>query len=104
MPSLLQDLGVAEEALADLAAFAAGQPINATISGYAASIVHLPNGPTPPYVVISGSVLNILVTVLGMYAAFESDAPIAIAAKEGNTWYGITLAKPAAPAAPSAAA
>jgi hypothetical protein len=94
MASILQDLGIVEVVLADLPAFAAGQPIDTTISGYNVSVVHLPNGPTPPYVAITGSFFSMLIAVLGEYEAFAAGAPVSIAAKEGNTWYGITLTKP----------
>lgn len=95
MASLLQELGVLDTVVSDLAAFAAGEPIPANIDGYDATVVHLPNGPVAPYITISGSFLSILLTALTEYATFASGQPIYLAIKEGNTWYGLTLAKPA---------
>jgi pectate lyase len=92
--TFLQDLGVVEQVLQDVVAFAGGQPVSGTIGGYNASVVVLTGGPVAPYVTLSGSILSIILTVLGEYAAFSSGAPIEIAIKEGNTWYGVSLTKP----------
>jgi len=51
MASLLQDLGIVEEVLGDVASFAAGQPIATTLDGYGVTVQVLPNGPTPPFTI-----------------------------------------------------
>lgn len=104
MPSLLEDLGIVETALGDIASFAAGSPINAKVDGYALSVQVLPTGPTPPYQTISGSTMQILFTVLALASEFSAGAPIALAVKENVTWYGVTIAKPIATGLPSTSA
>jgi hypothetical protein len=103
MASILQDLGLVETALGDVAAFAAGEPISTTKlignTNYTASVVVLPNGPAAPYQDIGGGFFAILEAVLGDVGAFSAGAPVSIAVKENKTWYGLTLA-----AAPKAAA
>ena len=99
MSSIIQDLGIVETVLGDVAAFAAGQPVNASIDGYAVSVAVLPNGPVPPYQTISGGFFAIVVAVLSLASEFAAGTPISLAVKEANTWYGVTLAK-ATPAAP----
>jgi hypothetical protein len=95
--NLLQELGLVEAALGDVAAFAAGQPVSGTAkignTDYTASVVVLPNGPAAPYQSITGSVLSIIGVVLGDVAAFSAGAPVAIAIKENKTWYGLTLSE-----------
>lgn len=99
MPSLIQDLGIVEQALGDVAAFAAGQPVAATIDGYGVSVVVLPNGPVAPYQTISGGIFQIILVVLGLASEFAAGVPIQLAVRENKTWYGVTLApKVAAPA------
>lgn len=95
MASILQDLQLFETILGDVAAFAAGQPVSTTKTvgneTYSISIVHLPNGPAAPYQTISGNFFAILGIVLADAAAIAAGAPIAVAEKIGNTWYGTNL-------------
>jgi len=91
MASLLQDLGIVEEVLGDVASFAAGQPIATTLDGYGVTVQVLPNGPTPPFTAISGGWLAILLAALGLAGEFAAGAPINLAVKENVTWYGVTL-------------
>lgn len=102
MASLISDLGLAEIALADISAFAAGQPVTTSrsIGGvtYTISVVVLPNGPTAPYVEIKGGFLAIFELVLSLLTEFTTGGSIAIAEKVGATWYGTTLT-PSAPVA-----
>jgi hypothetical protein len=102
VPSIIQDLGIVEEVLGDIASFAAGQPVNASIDGYNVTVVVLPNGPESPYVTIGGSILSIIGAVLLEYEAFSTGAPISLAVKENKTWYGLNLTKPGtAPVVPA---
>ena len=97
MPSIIQDLGVVEEVLGDIASFASGNPIAATISGYAVSVQVLPNGPVAPFTEITGGIFQIIIAVIGLVGEFSAGAPINLAVKENKTWYGVTLTpKPAA--------
>jgi len=96
MASILQDLEVVEVILGDIAAFAAGQPATVTksIGGetYTLAVVVLPNGPTgTPYQVISGSFWSVFLTALADASAIAAGAPLQIAEKIGNTWYGSAL-------------
>lgn len=98
MPSLLQDLGLVETALGDLAAFAAGQPITSpavTVGAdkYDVSVVHLPGGADVSYQTIGGGFFAILGFAIEDAAAIAAGQPVKIAVKEGNTWYGVTLTK-----------
>lgn len=105
MPSIIQDLGIVETVLGDIAGFAAGNPVAATIDGYGVSVVVLAGGPVAPYTEITGSFFSILFAVLGLAAEFQAGTPITIAVKENKTWYGVTLTPKAtpAPAVPEAA-
>jgi hypothetical protein len=93
--TLMQELGLVETVAGDIAAFAAGQPVSASkaISGtnYSASVVLLGASATPDYQVFSGSFLSIIGLVLADAAAFAAGAPLKIAEKIGNTWYGLSL-------------
>ena len=100
MASIIQDLGIVETVLGDVAAFAAGQPVNGSIDGYAVEVVVLPNGPVAPYQVLSGGFFAIVIAVLGLGAEFAAGTPVQLAVKENRTWYGVTLTKPAPVAAP----
>lgn len=91
MSSLLQDLGIVETVVGDVAAFAAGQPVNTAIDGYGVSVLVLANGPVEPYTVVSGSIFSIILVVLGLVSEFSAGAPISLAIKENVTWYGVTL-------------
>ena len=95
--SILQDLGIVEEVLADVAGFAAGKPIGTTIDGYGISVVVLTGGPVAPYQTISGGIFQIIMAVLGLAGEFAAGVPIQLAVKENVTWYGVTLT-PKAPA------
>lgn len=96
MPSLIEDLGIVETALGDVAAFAAGNPINAKVDGYSLAVQVLPSGPVAPFQTISGSVVTMLLTVLALSSEFAAGAPISLAVKENVTWYGVTASKPVA--------
>jgi hypothetical protein len=91
MPSIIQDLGIVETVLGDVASFAAGNPVAASIDGYGVSVQVLPDGPAAPYVVIEGSIFQILLAVIGLVGAFSAGAPIQLAVHENKTWYGVTL-------------
>lgn len=91
MPSLLQDLGVVEAVVGDVAAFAAGQPVTTAIDGYGVSVQVLPTGPVAPYTVVSGSIFSIIFVVLGLVSEFSAGASISLAIRENVTWYGVTL-------------
>lgn len=99
--TLIQDLGLVEAVLGDVVAFAGGQPVSATLEGYDVALQVLPSGPVAPYITLSGSILSIIGVVLTEYVAFSSGAPVSLAIKEGNTWYGLTLSKPALAVAPA---
>ena len=99
MASFLQDIGLLEAVLADVAGFAAGQPVSttATIGAdlYDISIVLLPAGPAAPYQEISGSFWSIIVAALSYAATIAAGGTLQLAIKENKTWYGVTLsAKP----------
>lgn len=98
MASIGQDLTILETILADVAAFAAGQPVSQTTDGYTVTIAKIA-GPGAPYTTISGSIFAIILAVFGLYEEFASGVPIQLAVKEGTSWYGVTLAKATAPAA-----
>ena len=100
MTTLIQDLGLVETVLGDVASFAAGQPVEAKVDGYDVSVVVLPNGPAAPYQVISGGFFSILLAALGLAAEFAAGSPIQLAVKENKTWYGVSLTKPATTAVP----
>jgi hypothetical protein len=93
--SILQDLNLFETILGDVAAFAAGQPVSTTATvgseTYSVSVTHLPNGPVAPYQVIAGNFFAVLGMVLADAAAISAGAPLNIAEKIGNTWYGTAL-------------
>jgi hypothetical protein len=97
MSSLIQDLGIVETVLGDVAEFAAGQPVNASIDGYAVSVQVLPNGPAAPFTAISGGIFGIILAVLGLAGEFAAGTPVSLAIKENKTWYGVTLTPKAAP-------
>ena len=99
MASIIQDLGIVEVVLGDVADFAAGQPVNASVDGYGISVQVLPNGPTPPFTAISGGIFGIILAVLGLAGEFAAGAPISLAVKENKTWYGVTLTPKTAPQA-----
>lgn len=93
--SILEVLGVVEIAVQDIVAFAQGKQIAVNVDGYSGGVVVLPSGPNATYPAVSGSALNILFFALSEAASFTEGAPIALAVKEGNTWYGISLSKTA---------
>lgn len=97
--SFLQELNVAELIVGDIAAFAAGQAVNAspTIAGQklSVSVIHLPNGPASPYVVISGTFFGEVLEAFAIGEQFSAGQPVQVAMKEGNSWYGITAQKAA---------
>lgn len=102
--NIIQELGLVETVLGDVASFAAGQPVSTTVPGtnYTASVQVLPNGPVAPYQELSGSIFSIIGTVLADAAAFAEGAPVSLAVKENKTWYGLTLAtKVPVPAEPT---
>jgi hypothetical protein len=94
--TLMQDLGLAEIIVADFEAVASGQPVSTTKSigggkSLAVSAVKL-TAPTPPeYTVFTGSFWQVLGLVVAAGAEFAAGAPLKIAAKEGNSWWGISL-------------
>jgi hypothetical protein len=96
VPSFIDDLEIIEAILGDVAAFASGQPISVTKTigseTYSLSVVALPSGPAAPYQVITGTFWSILLTALADASAIAAGAPLAIAEKVGNTWYGTTVA------------
>ena len=75
MASIIQDLGIVEEVLADVAAFAAGQPINASVDGYSVSVQVLPNGPVAPFTVISGGISRLSWQCSGSRASSQPGSP-----------------------------
>lgn len=91
--NIIQELGLVETVLGDVASFAAGQPISAKVpdTPYNASVQVLPNGPVAPYQELSGSIFSIIGTVLADAAAFAAGSPVSLAVKENKTWYGLTL-------------
>ncbi len=96
MASILQDLEIVELILSDIAEVAAGKTVTQTqtvgSSEVTVSIVVLPNGPAgTPYQVIGGGFFAIFLAVLADAAAIASGAPVQIAEKLGNTWYGSTF-------------
>lgn len=91
MSSIIQDLGIVETVLGDVAGFAAGNPVAASIDGYGVSIQVLPNGPAAPYTEITGSIFAIILAVIGLAGSFAAGAPVQVAVKENKTWYGVTL-------------
>ena len=96
MASILQDLEIVELILGDIAVVAGGKTVSQTQTigsvVVTASVVVLPQGPTgTPYQVISGNSWSILMAVFGDAAAIASGAPVQIAEKIGNTWYGSTF-------------
>jgi hypothetical protein len=96
MASLLQDLQIVELILGDIADVAAGKTVTQTQTigsvVVTAAVVVLPNGPAgTPYQVISGNFWGILMAVFADAAAIASGAPVQIAEKIGNTWYGSTF-------------
>lgn len=99
--TLMQELGVAEVAFSEIESFAAGQPVTVspTVDGYKVTDTVTKAGATAPagYQVFSGSVLSIILAVFADAIALQGGAPIQIAEKIGNTWYGhaITVAKAA---------
>ena len=97
-----QELGVAEVIMGELSSFASGTPATITrqVSGYSvsATVTHLPNGPAGTgYQVFSGSLWQIFGLILGDAAAIQGGAPVQIAEKVGNTWYGETISVTKAP-------
>ena len=104
--NIIQELGLVEEVLADVGAFAAGQPVgtNVKVGSQEAkvSVIHLPSGPNSQYVAISGSFFSILGLVLGDAAAISEGAPVSVAIKESNSWYGLTVQLQIAAPAPAA--
>jgi len=108
MASFIQDLELAEVILGDVAAFASGKPLSATKSfgdeTVAFQAVILPSGRTgTPYTVFSGSIWEIFALVVGDAAALAAGAPLQIAEKLGNTWYGISIQVMPKSSAPAAA-
>ncbi len=95
--SFSDDLTILETVLGDFAAFASGQPVNAspTIGGtkYAISLVKLASGPVAPYVAISGSFFSVLFEALSIGAEVAGGASASLAIKEGAEWYGLTIGK-----------
>jgi hypothetical protein len=96
--SIFQDLGIAELILGDIAAFSAGQPVTSPksiqIGGQAwiPTVQVLPNGPTAPFVTVSGGIMAVFSVGLELFEEFSAGASIALAFKFGKTWYGFTLA------------
>ena len=97
--SILQELEVGEAILADVGGFAAGAPVSAspTIGGEKVnvSVQLLPTGPAAPFTALQGSFFAQLTQALVLGAEFSAGAPIQLAVKEGNSWYGVTIAKAA---------
>ena len=96
MASLLQDLEIVELILSDIASVAAGKPVSQTQTigsvSVTVSVVVLPEGPSgTAYQIFSGSFWNILMMAFADAAAIASGAPIMVAEKIGNTWYGSTF-------------
>jgi hypothetical protein len=94
-PSFVQDLSIISLVGSEVLAFAGGQPLAASkeIDGYevSASVVLLPNGPTPDYQVISGNWFTILTDAVEDVGEIASAQAVKIAEKVGNTWYGGTF-------------
>lgn len=103
-PSIIQDFEILETAAGDLAAFASGQTVSntKTFGGVTVTVAAqvLPNGPVAPYQEFSGSFWQIFGMAFADANAFAAGAPVAIAEKVGDTWYGetitVTMAAPAA--------
>lgn len=95
MASILQDLGIVETVLGDVAAFAAGNPVATTVDGYDVSVKVLTGGPVAPFQTISGGIFGIILAALELAGEFAAGSPISLAIKENNTWYGLSLTKPA---------
>jgi hypothetical protein len=94
--SLIQDLEIVELILGDIAAVAGGKQVSQTQTigsvVVTVGVVVLPNGPTGTgYQVIEGNFWSILMAVFADAAAIASGAPVMIAEKIGNTWYGSTF-------------
>jgi hypothetical protein len=99
MASFLQDIGLLEAVLADVAGFAAGQPVGTSVTIgadlYDVAVVLLPAGPVAPYSEISGSFWSIIVAALTYAATIAAGGTLQLAIKENKTWYGVTVsAKP----------
>ena len=106
MASFLQDIGLLEAVLEDVAGFAAGNPVATTVTIgadlYTVSIILLPSGPVAPYSEISGSFWSIIVAALTYAATIAAGGTLQLAIKENKTWYGVTLAaKPKAGTIPA---
>ena len=95
MASILEDLTLVETILGDVAGFAAGTPvaISRTIGPdtFNISVQALPGGPVAPFQSIEGNLFAILGAVLTDYEAIVSGAPVALAAKVKESWYGVTV-------------
>ncbi len=92
--TILQDLGIVETVVGDIAAFAAGQPVAATIDGYAVKVQFLPAGPVAPFTEFTGGVFAMLLTAMTLAGSFAAGSSISIAIKENKSWYGVTLTPP----------
>ncbi len=96
--TLLQEIGAGEQILGDVAAFAAGQPVNgsAVIGGKKVNVAVVNLGTTPPaadsgYTVFTGGWLQSLITGITLGSEVAAGAPVKVAEKIGNTWYGETV-------------
>jgi len=93
--NIIQDLGLVEAVLNDIAVFVSGQPVSTTTTlgktPVSIAVVHLPAGPSAPFVAISGSFFSIFLEVLENASALADDQPMSLAIKEGNSWYGVTI-------------
>jgi hypothetical protein len=110
MTSILQDFEILETVGADLTAFAEGQSVGASKTFGSVTVnvsaVELPNGPVAPYQEFSGSFWQIFGLVFADAGAISAGAPISLAEKVGDKWYGetITVSTGAATAPPPPAA
>jgi hypothetical protein len=103
MASLIEDIELVEAILGDVTEFAAGKPASVTktfgTDTFTISVQILASGPVAPFNEISGNLFAILGAVLTEYALIASGAPVSLAAKLKNTWYGITITMAAKAAA-----
>jgi hypothetical protein len=95
--NFFQELEIGEAVYGDLAAFAAGAPVQATptIGGdkINVTVVHLPNGAVPPYEVVAGGVFAEIFEAYSLGEHYANGGSVSVAMKISNSWYGITFAK-----------
>ena len=96
MASFLQDLQIAGAIFQDIEAFIAGKPVPASVKVGSKTLnstsVILPAGPAgTPFQVVTGDWYSIIELVFVDVSTFLAGAPIQVAIKVGNAWFGVTL-------------